>query len=470
MQHWRVTTLAAAVIVAVVVGLLGAAHAGTGEESSAPVAAARMALRPAKYPLRVGPTGRYLVDKDARPFLIVGDSPQALIVNVSLADAKRYFANRRASGFNSLWVNLLCTTYTAGRGDATTYDGIAPFTKPGDLATPNQRYFRRADAMLKLAARYGLLIFLDPIETGGWLGVLREQGTARAYAYGKWLGKRYRSFPNIVWFHGNDFQSWNDRRDDRLVLAVAKGIRSVDRNHLHTVELNYRSSGSRDDSRWDGIVRLDAAYTYLPTYAQVLKEYNRPNHMPVFMVEANYELEHDYRSPETLRRQEYWTLLSGASGQLYGHKLVWQLAKGWKSALNTTGVRQFGYVTRLFSGLPWFDLVPDQDHSVVTSGYGTFSQDGTVNDNDYATTAMTRDRTLVISYLPTPRSITVDLSRLAGARASARWYDPSSGRYAAISGSPFATDGARSFAPPGPNHEGAGDWVLVLRTTARSAR
>src|SRR5206468_2722112 len=40
---------------------------------SAPVDAA-----PA-YPVRVGPTGRYLVDQNGVPFLITGESPQAMI-------------------------------------------------------------------------------------------------------------------------------------------------------------------------------------------------------------------------------------------------------------------------------------------------------------------------------------------------------------------------------------------------------
>ena len=44
------------------------------------------------------------------------------------------------------------------------------------------------------------------------------------------------------------------------------------------------------------------------------------------MVEANYEFEHiaaDAGTPSILRRQEYWTLLSGAAGQLYGNRYTW---------------------------------------------------------------------------------------------------------------------------------------------------
>src|SRR5262249_49543393 len=128
------------------------------------------------YPLKVGPSGRYLVDQNGRPFLITGDSPQALIVNLSEADADAYFAHRQAGGFNVVWINLLCATYTGGRPDASTYDGIIPFTTPGDISTPNESYFARVDDMLRLAAQHGLTVLLDPAETGSFLAVLESNG------------------------------------------------------------------------------------------------------------------------------------------------------------------------------------------------------------------------------------------------------------------------------------------------------
>ena len=68
--------------------------------------------------------------------MIVGDSPQALIVNLSLADAKIFIANRAAAGFNSLWVNLLCAKYTGGRADGSTYDHISRSRKPATSRRP----------------------------------------------------------------------------------------------------------------------------------------------------------------------------------------------------------------------------------------------------------------------------------------------------------------------------------------------
>jgi hypothetical protein len=425
---------------------------------------------PPAFPLKAGTTGRYLVDRDGRPFLIVGDSPQALIANVSETQADRFFANREAAGFNSVWINLLCDPYTAGRPDGETYDGIAPFRKPGDLSTPNPAYFARVGDMIRLAATHRLAVFLDPIETGGWLEVLRRNGIAKDYAYGRYLGRLYRRYTNIVWLNGNDFQTWRRRADDALVLAVARGIRSEDPDQLQTIELNYLTSTSLEDQRWKGIVGLNAAYTYAPTYAEVMKAYGRRPDVPVFMVEANYEGEHWYTGPETLRRQEYWTMLSGATGQFYGNKYTWQFLPGWPLYVTTIGSRQMTFVSNLFAHRRWFDLVPDSEHRLVVSGYGTYSDSGEVNSNNYVAAARTPDGKLAIAYLPSGRPIEVDMTRVAGPRVRAQWYDPTSGRYTTIPGSPFVRSDMHRFTVPGKNHARDEDWVLVLTSTATTRR
>jgi len=297
--------------------------------------------------------------------------------------------------------------------------------------------------------------------------------------------------------HGNDFQSWRNAADDALVQAVARGIRSVDASHIHTVELNYQTSGSLEDESWAPLIELNAVYTYFPTYAQVLTEYNRQNFKPVFMVEANYEFENlaaDVGSTQNLRRQEYWAMLSGAAGQLYGSAHTWKLQKGWEANLDTSGVVQLSYMKNLFVSRKWQELVPDQNHTVVTAGYDSFSclagqfasyvsKDpdsflsralvriqqrsgfGSITSNTCATAARTSDGSLIIVYVPTVRAITVDMSKLSGATTTARWYDPTSAEYADVKGSPFANEGSRQFMPSGANKSGEGDWVLVLEAS-----
>jgi hypothetical protein len=428
----------------------------------------RESVRAQAYPLKVSANKRYLVDQNTVPFLIAGDAPQALMVNISEADADMYFADRASHGFNCLWINLLCADYTGGRSDASTYDGVLPWTTAGDLSTPNEAYFSHCDRVLRLAANRGLVVFLDPAETGSFLSVMLANGVTKCRNYGRYLGNRYKSFDNIVWLSGNDYQDWSSAANDTVVTAVALGIKDNDLRHIHTIELNYIVSGSLDDPKWAPIVSLNASYTYCPTYAQVLKDYNRTNFQPVFLIEANYEFE-SLQGPVTtaaiLRRQEYWTNLSGATGQFYGNGYIWPFKSGWKDNLVTPGATQMAFVKTLFEPRPWYNLVPDQDHSVVTAGYGTFSNTGHVADNYCATAARTPDGGLVLAFLPSGQTVTVDMTKL-GSSAKAQWYDPTNGTYATISGSPFPNIGPRNFTPPGANSAGDKDFVLVLEATA----
>ena len=449
--------------------------AGNLSAYSDPASATTAAAPPAGVGLlRVGPSGRYLVDQNGTPFLITGESPQAMIGDLTEADAAAFFAKRASQGFNTVWINLLCNSYTGCNSDGTTWDGVQPFTTPGDLSTPNEAYFARADRILQLAQQYGFVVLLDPIETGGWLGTMVANGVTKDRDFGHYLGARYKGFPNIIWMSGNDYQDWGPTYDP-YVTAVAQGIADNDPDHLQTVELNSLNSGSLDDPAWAPLIQLDAAYTYDPTYKQVLTEYNRPSPLPTFMVEATYEFEQNtpnipYGSPLQLRKQEYWSLLSGAAGQMYGNRYTWQFLcpnrdaagnciGGWKDQLDSTGATQMAYVTGLFVPRKWYDLVPDQTHSVVTDGLGTFGAD------DYVTAARTPDGTLAMAYVPSSRTITVDLSTLGGS-VTARWYDPTNGTFTSIAGSPFPNVGSVQFATPATNAGGDGDWVLVLEASA----
>src|ERR1039458_781611 len=79
------------------------------------------AVHGASYPLKVSSTNpRVLVDQNNAPFLMVGDSPHSLLVNLSSSDAAVYLADRAAHGMNSLWVELLCVPISEQRS---TLDG-----------------------------------------------------------------------------------------------------------------------------------------------------------------------------------------------------------------------------------------------------------------------------------------------------------------------------------------------------------
>ncbi len=434
------------------------------------------------YPIKKSANGRYLSDRNNIPFLMVGDSPHSLIANLDESDAAAYLYNRATNGFNSLWVEALCFPYTGGRSDGSLLDGTLPFTRTltggyYDLTAPNSNYFAHVDAILNMAATNHLLVLLDPCETGGWLATMTNNGSNSCWIYGKYLGNRYKNFSNLIWISGNDYDEtqWSVRTNDICVTALAHGIASVDTNHAQTVELgaDYAFPDSLSDTNWWPMTGLNLVYDYSQTYAGCYRAYSRTNHVPFFNGEQHYEDELngypadnvEVGTPLVLRRQEYWTMLSGATGQIYGDKYIWPFSPGWQDNLNTVGVRQLQYNTALFSPRSWWSLVPDTNHTVLTAGYGTYATNGLISTNDYATAARTTNGGLVMVYVPTTRTFTVNMARLS-APAIARWYDPTIGGYALIPGSPFTNSGARSFSPPGANGAGDQDWVLVLETNA----
>ena len=370
-----------------------------------------------------------------------------------------FFANRSAHGFNTAWVNLLCGPYTGGRNDASTYDDIKPFTKEGDLSTPNPDYFARMDTMVQLAARHGITLLLDPAETGTFRDLLKDNGVDKTKAYGMFLGERYKAAPNIIWMFGNDYQDDQWKTYDPFLVALSKGIRAADPAKLQTIELNYQMSTSYDNPTWPALIDVATAYTYYPTYDAVLKAYNSTPTQPVFMVEANYEFENNTNGPgttdETLRRQEYWTMLSGATGQLYGNGYTWGFVtddESWKEHFDTKAVTELGYMVKLFGDRPWQDLVPDQRHEFLVDGAGMPSSGGDVLDNDYATAAANARRH-VRRRLRADRPDAHDRPVEAGGWS----HGPvvrSHRRLLPRATAPFKT--------PGKNAGGDHDWVLVF--------
>jgi len=442
-------------------------EAGSVSGSNAPV-----------FPLKVSANKRYLVDQKNVPFLIAGDTPQGLMGRLSEHDAEIYFADREALGFNTAgWIDVTCAGPDyPDNVNATTPDGMRPFSgyvaggtdyQHYDLSKPNEAYFSRLDHIVQIAAHHHQAVFLDPMETIGWLPTLRNNGLKAAYAYGQYLGTRYKRFANVLWLNGNDFNSWRNSTDDALVQAVAKGIHSVDPDQLQTVELNVFTSSSFDDPTWIPLIALNSTYTYSPTYIQMIHSYNQKPVAPAYLAEAHYDLEDvgkppDFGTPAVLRREEYWTMLSGGVGQFYGNAYTWSFKAGWQSHLDTPGTAQLKIWKEFFVTLPWQDLVPDQNHSILTAGYGTYGTLQTrVSESDYSTASATPDGSLAVVYMPTARTITVNMGAFR-ASTRARWFDPTIGDYHEVPGSPFAKGGSHEFTPPGKNHAGDSDWVLLL--------
>jgi len=97
--------------------------------------------------------------------------------------------------------------------------------------------------------------------------------------------------------------------------------------------------------------------------------------------------------------------------------------------------------------------------TVLTDGYGTFSDSGLVGESDYATAARTSDGHTVMIYVPTFRTLTVNMTSVSGTKVTAWWYNPRDG--SATKFGTYITSGSQDFTPPDAN-----DWVLVLDDAA----
>lgn len=423
---------------------------------------------PVAWPLKKSANNTYMVDQNNKPFFINGDSPQSLMGSLSEVDAEKYFANRESYGINAAWIHLYTTWGPPVNGN--------PFTNGYDIATPNEAYFAHVDRVLNIAQKHGVVVFLGVPGKNGLYNPdvtnFTNQGATKARNFGRYLGNRFKNRGNIVWTFGNDYDQYTTGSIDTVVRQAAAGIKETDTGgHLMTLEIYPTPKCSSDAAAWKPYVDVDLAYTYAPTYKPVKKCYDQSN-LPVVLFEAVYETDgtpfscrHGYCGTErVLRSVEHWSILSGAlAGQFYGHEATWTIDHGdVVNRLNTIPQKQLLHLKNLYSTRRWYDLVPDFGHTVVTSGYGNCPAGAEWGYNFAAATCTTAARSpdgkLVIAYMERPRATTVNMSKLSGP-AKARWFNPATGVYTTIAGSPLPNSGSKVLTPPS---GGQGDWVLVL--------
>jgi hypothetical protein len=428
----------------------------------------------APLPLRIGPTGRYLVDGDGAPFLVHGDTAWSLISGLRAEDAERYLENRARKGFNAIIVNLIEHKFKGPQNRYAEYpfagiaggpvraqasQGAASADYPDtDFSAPNEAYFAYADWIIRQAAEHGIVVFLGPIYLGyknpvhdadeGWYYEALHNGPARCYAYGRYLGRRYGRYTNIVWMMSGDRNPDGVREH---IDAVAWGIVEGAPEHLMTGHCAPENSAASQFAP-DGWLTLNTVYTYGIVHRKLLAEHRRQPATPFVLIESTYEGEHN-ASPVQIRRQAYWALLCGAAGQFLGNRPIWLYDPGWEEAMDGQGSQDMVHLKNLFASRRWYDLVPDVDHVIVTAGLGEFL------GLDYLAAARTSDGCSLVAYMPTARPIALELARLSGAVARAWWYNPRKGT-AELAGD---YDGRSSLelAPPG-----EGDWVLVVDDAA----
>jgi hypothetical protein len=456
-----------------------ASSGGGGRDSGSDASSGGGGQTSSIYPLSIAPNKEYLLDVHGNPWFMQGDTAWSLEVQPSQADMLAYLNDRQSRGFNAVVMEAIEHKFTTHSPPWLNAKGDAPFTAtiPGttslDFTTPNPAYWAYIDTILQEANARGILILFFPDYLGyncqdeGWCSVMNDNGASRLTTYGQFLGNRYKNQPNILWVNGGDFTP----PDLTLLTAVVNGIRSAGDTHLMTAHFGTPEISAADYSPIPSWLQLDDLYTYKDQqlYQKAWSDYARDKGIrPEFLIESDYEGEHpnNLTTSDTWRAQMYEPPLAGSMGYVFGNNPLWPFAEkgdknaswaltfspspfsGWQACLPSAGSQDAARAGAFFRSLPWWTWVPDTNNHTLLS-----SNDGVCG--------YTPNGTLAVIYLSTGGDGVINLASFSGP-VTAQWFDPSSGRYQAITGSPFANLGNHTFTVPGKNSVGLSDWVLLL--------
>jgi hypothetical protein len=165
--------------------------------------------------LQVTKDGHYLQYNDGTPFFWLGDTGWELFHRLKKEEIEKYLENRKQKGFNVIQSVILAE-----------FDGLKKPNQYGEVplidldpTKPNEKYFELVDWTVKEAMKKNMFMGLLPtwgdkvIKMWGQGPIIFTE--SNAYIYGKWLGNRYKDFPNIIWILGGDRPPVNDSSDKK---------------------------------------------------------------------------------------------------------------------------------------------------------------------------------------------------------------------------------------------------------------
>lgn len=427
--------------------------------------------------LKISENKHFLLFEDGTPFFYLGDTAWELFHRLNKTDAEKYLENRRAKGYTVIQAVALAELDGLNTPNA---EGEKPLVD-NDPTKPNEKYFAHVDWVINKAEEKGIFIGLLPTWGDKWnkkWGAGPEIFTPEnARAYGKFLGNRYKSSPNIIWIVGGDRPVETDLHR-QITREMAAGLRDGDGgNHLISFHPTGGSGSAQyfHNEEWlDFNMRQNGhSMSYTERYHMTLKDYNLSPTKPVMDAEPIYEDhpinfkpdENGHSTGADVRRPLYWDLFSGAFGHTYGHHSVWQMwspernpvnrpLMPWYEAIDQPGAGQMIYGRLLIESRPFLTRIPD--NSIIVTEPVASSVPGVGSYQFVAT--RDQDGTYAMIYVPVGRKFSVRMDVIKGNNVIAWWYNPRNGEAKKMG--KFANSGTKSFISPTPGENL--DWILVL--------
>jgi hypothetical protein len=396
------------------------------------------------YPVKASDNGRYFVDQKGNPVFWLGITQWQIFREYTLDEARLILENAKSKGFAFVQAMLM------GVGDGTQPNvyGQKPWIDNNPL-TPNEAYFKNVDSVIQIA-RENNIVFSVTLYHQRYRKYITLKN-AREWA--KWLARRYKDVPNIVW------SMTPEARQEfvPILRELAAGLHEGD-GGLHIITFKpdpapYSSSFIHEEN-W---LAFDSMQTWNRVdliYPMVSKDYNLKPVKPVLMAEGAYEAGTEYGfevTPLWIRRQAYYSYLTGGH-HTYGHNDSWRVLPTWKKALDAPGAFQMGVLKKIFlDRKEWWYLVPDQ--SIFAGGGNT---EGKVLN----LAARHKDGKWVMVYLGGKTAFSINMNKItAGNKVNAFWVDPKTGDSLSIGS--FPNTQVQSFSTP----DGWEDAILILEAT-----
>lgn len=418
--------------------------------------------------LQVSSNHRYLEFENGRPFFYLADTAWELFHRLNRNDTEKYLENRREKGFTVIQAVALAELDGLNTPNM---EGEKPLIG-NDPGKPNENYFAHLDWVIKKAEEKGLFIGLLPT----WGDKVDKQwgvgpvifNKENAFVYGRWIGNRYKNSPNIIWINGGDrqggganFEIWN---------ALARGIKSADKNHLMTFHPMGGNSSSKwfQNQDWLDFNMMQTGHgerSYAAYIKLLIPDYRLNPAKPTFDGEPRYEDHPVNWQPEIMgwfddadvRQAAYWSLFSGGFGHTYGCHAIWQMLTpdrqavgfarhSWYDDLDLPGAAGMLHVRRLIESRPMTERIPFQE--LITNGY--------MPETDYI--VATKGKNYAFVYIPTGWGAGINLEKLDWKESVVWWYNPKTGEATKLK--TITNDGIQDFGTP---TRGRGnDWILVL--------
>jgi hypothetical protein len=380
-------------------------------------------------PLHVSASGRYFETADGRPWFWLGDTSWSLLNTYTPEEANTYLAARAKMGFT------LVQMVAAWDGGTKSESGLKPNANTAgvqpwrnhDPLQPNEAYWKNVDAVVAMAAKDHIYVGLLPA-WGSFVVDYKMITMANAEAYGRWLGQRYKNASNIVWIVDGDRDViWSGKGSEKFSdnanvwRAIGHGLQKGD-GGVHPI--TFHPGGAVRNNQQEKWLAADMIQTWA-WYKDIPKDlaidYSLTPTKPVILAEGAYEEGPEYPTkpitPLIVRKQAYWTYLSGAFFT-YGHNDMWRKNPTWKASLFSGGAKNMRTLRALFASLPWWELQPDQ--SLFASGAGSGA--------NYNAAAVAADGSWAMVYFSSSATAELQLDRLKGQRFVATWIDPATGR------------------------------------------